>query len=351
MAFSRQSLADLINRVATDFRSRLPGADALLRRSNVSVVGKVLSGAVDALYGYLGFVAKQLFPDSAEKEFLLRHGQLRNMPLKLPEAASGPVVLTGTNGFTAAAGKVLRRSDGATYTLDADATISAGEATVDVTAVTPGLAGNTAEGSSLTFTETIDGVDATATVSEGGLDGGFDTESEEAYRGRVIQRWQNPPQGGSKADYVLWALSVPGVTRAWPLPGHLGPGTVGVAFVMDNDPVSIFPDEDDIEPVQEYIDARRPVTATVTAFAPTPTTVNFTVEISPDTAETRATVTAELADLLFREGEPDGSIPLSHIRQAVANAEGIEDSNVTEPAGPITIAEAHLPVLGTITWL
>lgn len=70
------------------------------------------------------------------------------------------------------------------------------------------------------------------------------------------------------ADYVRWAREVPGVTRAWVLPMHMGIGTVGVCFVCDaqEDP---FPSEEMVQRVQEHIEPLRPATVKELAvFAP-----------------------------------------------------------------------------------
>ena len=39
--------------------------------------------------------------------------------------------------------------------------------------------------------------------------------------------------GGAQADYVTWALAVPGVTRAWAA-SEQGAGTITVRFLMDD---------------------------------------------------------------------------------------------------------------------
>ena len=65
------------------------------------------------------------------------------------------------------------------------------------------------------------------------MTGGTDTETDEQLRARILQRIQNPPMGGSAADYVAWALAVPGVTRAWAAPEQ-GIGTITVRFLMDD---------------------------------------------------------------------------------------------------------------------
>ena len=64
------------------------------------------------------------------------------------------------------------------------------------------------------------------------MTGGVEAENDDDLRARILQRIQNPPMGGAQADYVTWALAVPGVTRAWAAPEQ-GIGTITVRFLMD----------------------------------------------------------------------------------------------------------------------
>lgn len=126
------------------------------------------------------------------------------------------------------AGTLLSRADGVEYTTDAEAVIVGSVAEVAVTAVAGGQAGNAAGGIRLTFSSPVAGVNATATVTAGGLTGGADIESDTSLRARLRRRVQHPPHGGAQYDYEAWALEVPGVTRVWVFPAWLGLGTVGV---------------------------------------------------------------------------------------------------------------------------
>ena len=63
--------------------------------------------------------------------------------------------------------------------------------------------------------------------------GGTDAETDDQLRARILHRIQNPPMGGAQADYVTWALAVPGVTRAWAA-SEQGIGTMTVRFLMDD---------------------------------------------------------------------------------------------------------------------
>ena len=81
MSFERPDLPTLIERAIADIESRLTGADARLRRSNLNVLARVHSGAAHGLYGYLDWLAKQILPDSADAEFLERHARICCRPV------------------------------------------------------------------------------------------------------------------------------------------------------------------------------------------------------------------------------------------------------------------------------
>lgn len=350
MPFSRPTLQTLIDRAVADIETRLPGTDARLRRSNLNVLARVHAGATHGLYGHLDFLSRMFFPDTAEVEFLERWASVWGLARKAAEPASGEVTFTGIDGAVIAAGTALQRSDGSEYATDEEAVVAAGVAAVSVTASEPGSNGNADAGAALTLVTPISGVNSVATIAAGGFSLGTDEESDEDLRARLLERMKQPPHGGAEFDYVAWAKEVPGVTRAWCYPMELGIGTVTVRFMRDDD-ASAIPDSAEVAAVQSYIDARRPVTAAVTVVAPVAAPLDFTIELTPDTPEVRAAVTAELADLLSREAEPEGTVLLSHIREAISTAAGEQNYVMTVPNADVAHATGQIATLGAITWV
>jgi uncharacterized phage protein gp47/JayE len=351
MPLTRPTLPQLIDRNVADIESRLPGSDARLRRSNLNVTARVVAGAAHGLYGSIDFLARQLFPDTAEKEYLERHASARKLTRKVAVAASGPLMLTGTNGSIVPAGTVLTRSDAAEFTTNALATIAAGTATVTLSASVPGDAGNTLAGSQFTFVSPVAGVNSTAVVGAGGLVNGSDAESDTSLRERLIARMQKAPQGGAAFDYVDWALEVPGVTRAWVYPMELGLGTVTVRFMRDDDSTGAVPDAGEVATVAAYLNARKPVTAGLYVVAPTANPLNLSIAVTPNTAAVQAAVRAELVDLIRREAIPGGTLLLTHIREAISIAAGENNYNMPTPAADVTNGVGSITTLGAITWL
>lgn len=341
MAFVRPLLAQIVERVQQDFVSRLSLSAPILRRSMVGVLSRVVAGAAHMLHGHLDFLAKQIFPDQADGEYLVRWGALFGLSRTAATFAVGNVTFTGTNGTVIPAGTVAVRADGAEYETQADGTVATGEATIAVEALAAGEAGNCLEGTVLSCESPIAGVDSAVTVAAGDLTAGTDEETIEAFRARVVERMQAPPHGGNAQDYVAWAKEVAGVTRAWCYPLELGAGTVVVRFMRDDDDDPI-PSVQEVQDVQDHIDAVAPVTADVTVEAPTAVPLSMTLAVSPDTAAVRDAVAVALEDYLRRTASPGGTIPLSQLEVTVGTADGVTDFTFTSPTTDVTHATGEI---------
>lgn len=349
MSFVRPTLSALIERIRGDLNTRLPGADSRLRHSVLDVLGRALAGLLSGLYGYLDYLARQLMPDTAEGAYLRRWASIWGVFPKAATAATATVTATGTNGSTIAVAQQLQRADGRLYAVTTLATIAAGTATVSIAAVDAGAGGAVEPGMILTFTGAIAGVAAQTTVATA-LINGSDEELDPSLTARLLDRIQQPPQGGNAHDYQEWALAQAGVTRAWVYPGWTGPGTVGVTFVMDARP-NIIPLAGDIAAVQTALDILRPVTADLLVFAPTAQPVDYQIVAVPNTAAVQTAIRAELADFHAREAEPGGILRLSRIDEAISLAEGETSHEVIAPAGDPVAGPAILLTLGNVTFL
>ena len=348
MPFSRPSLSDIFNRIRAGILSRLTNEQ--LRRSDAEVYGKVMSGASHELHGHLQYIASQVIYDTAEGDILDRWAGIWLTTRRLPAVpATGQIIFTGTNGSVIPAGSVVVRNDGIEYETDVEVTIASGTATAQVTALTAGQTGNALASTVLSLSNPITGVASDGSVGTGGLVGGTDQEDDASLRARLRARIQQPPHGGADYDYINWALEVQGVTRAWVYPNELGLGTVTLRFVRDDD-ASIIPDAGEVTAVQDYIDALRPVTAALTVVAPDPVPLDFDIAVTPNTETVKAAVEAELIDLLRREAEPNGTILISRIREAISIAAGEENYVMTDPVADVTHGVNEIAIMGTIIW-
>jgi uncharacterized phage protein gp47/JayE len=354
MPFDRPMLAELRDQIRRDFNARLPGADALLRQSNLRVIADVFAGISYLHYGYQVWLSLQLFPDTAETAFLERWASIWGITRRPPTAALGPLAVTGTPGAVVPAGAEWQRSDRVRYQTADGATLAAdGTATVAVVAETAGIDGDAVAGTTVTGVGALPGVVALATVATPGIGGGADEETDDQLRVRLLARIQVPPHGGSADDYIAWTLEVPGVTRAWVVPRGQGPGTVVVYFTMDDaaHPNGI-PTPADVAIVQAHLDAVRPVTAEVHVLAPIAHPIDVTVQaLTPDTPAIRTAAITELTDTIFRHAEPGGTLFVSWLWEAVSIAAGERHHRIVVPAADVALAASELAVLGAVTFV
>ena len=289
-------------------------------------------------------------PDTAEAEYLDRWAAIWGVLRRPAARATGNAVMTGTVGAVIEEGTLFRRNDNARFIASAEVTFADTSAVVPVIAEDAGDAGNTAAEAVISLVSPITGVTTVGAVATGGLSGGVDQELDASLLARLLRRIQEPPHGGAEADYITWALECTGVTRAYAEGGRFGAGTVGVTFLMDDTEGGPIPTSGDVARVQAYIDERRPVTADVTVYALTPVDLDFTIQLTPDTTTVRAAVEAELRDLILREAEPEGTLLVSHIREAISIAAGEADHTITRPTVDATAGAGRIFVMGEIDW-
>ena len=344
MPFERPNLQTLIDRIDADLESRL--STSQLRRSNAKVYARVLAGVSHELHGFIEFLSRQLFFDTAEAEYLDRWASIYGLVRKPPSLASGTVVFTVLEeGATVPEGTLLQADHEAVY----ETTSAVSEGKASVRALTAGTAGNVSAGDTLVLVSPIEGISSECKTAEG-ISGGADEETDESLRARLLSRVREPPHAGTAADYKAWALEIEGVTRAWVYPLEGGPGTVAIRFVCDNSS-DILPSAEMIKKVQAYIDSVRPVTANATVSAPTIQAIPFTISgLDPNNDTVKAAVKASLETLFRQEGGPGAVIYLSHIRAAISAAVGEADHTLVTPAGNIALGNKILPTVGEITW-
>jgi len=337
--------------------SSLPGSDASVPNSVLRVMSDAQGALCHLTLQYIDWLALQLLPDTAEAEWLDRHGiiWLKNSDdtkgRKQATFAEGFATFTGTSGsIVPAFTRLSGGTAGIEYETTAAGTIGVSPVSIAVRALDPGQAGNLAAGEPLALTGTLAGVDQTAVIVS--LTGGVDTERDEDLRMRVLQRIQNPAMGGSQANYVTWALAVPGVTRAWAWPEQ-GPGTITIRFLMDDEAHAAddgWPTPDDIDAVAEYIDEMRPVTVKdCYVLAPIKEFVDVTiVNLMPDTDAVKAEVENSLRAMLHEKAAPGQTIYAAWVSYAIMSAPGVQSFHlVTDDDHPMP-APGYMAVLGTL---
>jgi uncharacterized phage protein gp47/JayE len=381
--FAIPTLPDLATRARNAFRALMPGTDAWLWPNNIYPSAKAIAGAVYELFGFADWVQRQKFAVTADGDNLDAIGNEIGLGRKQPTAATGTAVVTVADSYNAAFGAILQRSDGVQFSVVTPASqVGAGALNLQVQATQTGSTTNTIAGTALTpisgFTDVNSDANATAAVGSAGLGAGTDQEADGpyytsdlgTYRGRILFKKRNPPQGGAPADYVTWAgQSGVAVTRVYVERLWAGPGTVRVTFMMDNTYANGIPQPSDVAIVANYIAGLAPAGSVVTVVAPTPLPVNVIVNpLLPNTAATQSAVTAELQAAFLRlssvAGNDNGlggmnflavptSFALDWLQTAVGNATGVLRGTVTNPVADVVLnaSLAQIAVLGVVTFI
>ncbi|UGY13732.1 baseplate J/gp47 family protein [Bradyrhizobium septentrionale] len=346
-----------VRRLVRDYVLAQVGGVALVPNSVLRIMSDAMAGLTHLTLLYLDWLAKQLMPDTAEQEWLDRHGQIwlvnadGSKGRKAATYAQGQVQFTGGTGIVIPIGALMTGGNGVQYQ-----TITAGEIGADgfgsATAVslTAGRVGNLPDGDVMSLSQTVPGIDTA--ILFGDMAGGFDTETDDQLRERILFRIQNPPMGGDLADYVAWATAVPGVTRAWAA-CEIGPGTMTVRFLMDD----TYPDNHglpqpaDVDTVSDYIDSKRPVTVK-DCFVMAPILSFYDITISSltnDDPTVRARIEQSITDMEFKRSKPGQTMYRSWVDEAISQAVG-EETHELDFETTVMPAPAYMPTLGTVLY-
>src|SRR5215472_9175080 len=354
MPWSTPTLKDVRAQVRDLIRGQLPGADANVPNSVLRVLSDNQGALCHLTLQYLDWLALQLMPDTAEKEWLDRFGYIwlvnadGSTGRKMATPAIGSVTFTGQQaGVVVPQGTRLTYATQIEYETTEEITANDTPSPATIVALDPGSLGNLPAGANLTVASTVAGLDGVATVVV--LDGGTDEETDDELRARVLERIRQPPMGGDQEDYVNWTLRVPGVTRAWCSPQEMGVGTVTVRFMMDDLRADNggFPLPSDVEAVEAYLNTVRPVTVKdFFVAAPIPYPVNLhIIYLDSDDAATRAAITESLLDVFFEKAVPGQKWYRSWSDEGIAAASGVVAYDLV--ASDVNMPDSgHMPVLG-----
>jgi len=356
MAFDRDSLQDLKKKTAALYMSLFKPLDRTPRHNLVSVMANVDAGLAYSLHGDLFFLSKQLFPDSAEGEYLRAHWSYIVPPL-YAVAATGYVEVSGIAGRLVPAGVVFKSSSGKRYFTEKAYTISSdGKVIISVKAESVGIDSNLEAGSPLIIVSAIpSGINSNAIVCSEGILGGIDAESNEKYLVRVLAALRNSIRYGKKGDYAAWALdSTPEVTSAWEFRNF---GVFGALLiqVINGDQINGVYQVQNLAAVRDYISNESPIVL-FDVRTPSLIPINPEIKLMPfeNTQENIKIVETRLKAYLQQIAKPGIQITSGMLRTAIIDGETITNAEIKltgDIAGIMKTTILEYPVLGTITWV
>jgi uncharacterized phage protein gp47/JayE len=276
------------------------------------------------------------------------HGLTRKAATK----AAGQVTITGSNGTVVSAGSLFSTGAGIQFATTTQVTIGVGgTVTADIEAVLAGANGNVPGATITAIPVSIPGV--TAVTNANPITGGTDTESDTDLLDRLLERVQNPPTSGNAGHYMQWAKEVSGIGDAKVFPIWNGNGTVKVVVI---DSIKQPASADLVQDVTDYIEANRPIGATVTVLAATGVTINVSADVTLESGYTLAQVQtaaqASITDYLKSIAFVKNEVSYAIIGSLILDAEGVSDyQNYTINGGTTNVAVAAdaVAVLGTVT--
>ena len=344
MGFKTPSLKELQERHYEDLRTRLgrtPGDYDILKINSA-----VNAGMFHLLHENLRFLSLQLFPDTAEGEFLDAHWAWRSKYRQMESFASGTVEVSGTAGARIPAGHSWE-SGGVAWAASKAAVIGAdGKVVVEVRALTPGKKGNVAKGAKLTGALPLVGVEAEAESL--GIRGGSPRESNANYRQRMIASLRDKTRYGKKGDWAAWALdSSSEVVKAWEFPFSDARGLLLIQVLGPQDaPVA------NLAAVKRYIEDKAPP-ALWAVETPAIQSVNVTINIqeaAEDTAANRTAVATALRAWLAKRGKPGMALTVGLLSNVASSPAGVTYAQVTFPGAAPVLSIRQYPKIGVITW-
>lgn len=215
----------LINRGVVD-PSVGSGSEAYLRAT-------ALAQQIVAATANTKAAANAQMPDTATGDDLVREAALKGLSYRNAGPSSGKIVLDSTIAGSVGipTGAQLIDENGLTYQVIVGGQFADG-ASIDIESIDTGESTNLVAGSVLRWTAPPEFVQPTALVGSGGLTGGVGKETEEGLRGRLLDRYRNPPNGvNSAALNIAVEASSSAVQKCFAFPACNGPSTVHLAAV------------------------------------------------------------------------------------------------------------------------
>ena len=307
---------------------------------------------VYALYVQADWVARQAFPQTAEGTYLDLHAQLRSLERKEATRAVGTLRFTAgeasENDRAIPLGTVCMTAGLVRFETTQAAVLTAGATQVDVPAqaLLAGSAGNVAAGAVVSMAVAPVGIERCSNPAP--FLGGSDGESDQELRARVMDTFQRLPNGANAAFYEQGALSFDQVAAASVLPRSRGVGTVDVVVATG----SGQPDEELLEELEEYFQARREIAVDVQVRAPEEVSLTLSVQVRAREGWDSSQVCTGVKNTLqaWFSGERLGQdILLAQLGDLIYGCEGVVNYKILSPAADVSLDADQLPVLTSVS--
>lgn len=351
MTFTTPDYENIKSGILRDIVNQQPDAE-VGEDSDYAVRASGEAAAIEGLYQHQQWLFKQIFPDSADDDNLIRHANEKDINRKDANAASGFATLSGSVGAPIPAGTEGKTITGIAFVTTASAvTDGSGTAVIAISASVAGVSGNLPVNTVLTLTSAPTGINTAAIISTA-TTGGYEQETLPSLLDRLLFELRSPPMGGNKDDYWRWAREVAGVGYAYVYTQRRNTRSVDIVILDDNGALPPTPLTD---ACQAHIELKRNVTADCWVFGPTAVPVPITAALVLSgvlLADVTPIITAAL-QAYFSSLKPGDTVILKQIDKLIMSVTGVVDCTVAAPTANVTslvdATHVQLLTLGTVT--
>jgi len=341
---------EILGRLKADFE-----AECGCRVEDASDTGiklKVLAEEFARLWEEAEYSRRQIFPDSAEGEYLARHGAMREVYKKEPVRATGKLTFKSLPSapfdILIPKGTLCATVEGVLYRTTGSGMIGAGGTSISIPAeaVEAGTGGNTG---SKTVTEQVTPIAGITLVrNDFSIKGGSDGETQERFRERVIESYSRISNGANLHYYEQFAK---GMGAVWYAKARFVEGTPNqIELFVENDSRTLS--EAEIAQVQEAIDKARELGIQVTVKKPEQKEIYIQALIEVDNLANRTEHALE-AEAAIRKAMQEMEIGQrwspAAVGSRVLEVPGIKDVTFQMPSGTLTLRDNEICTVGGIT--
>ncbi len=237
--------------------------------SDIGIRFKVISGELEKLYTYSDSIKDQIFPQTANDEFLLKHGENRNIFPFPAKASSGTLTFSRSSPaietILIPKGTVVTSSfvSGISFITDENVSIPKGSSSVSSIAHSDigGKNSNIASKKIDTILSSIPGVSSVSNIYP--FSGGIDKETNISFRKRLLNSFVNISNGINLSFYENFAMKFDYITSAL---AEMKDNSINL--YITNSQRNILPSQ--ISTIQQEFKKYRPINYNIIVKQPTP---------------------------------------------------------------------------------
>lgn len=227
MALENKTVAEINELIIDQLEAAFNQVIPILPKNFCRVLAKVFAGIFIILYKTSQWIFLQIFVSTASfKEVtilgkkitpLIEWGKLLGVGTPTPAVQTELRVLIKVNtlGETLPSGtQFISNINGLIYITQQSYFLDTVSFIINIICTEGGINGNLETGTTISTVNTLGYIDNDNTVFFTDVSG-IDSENEEQYRQRVVERFQLQPQGGALADYRIWSQDAPGVLQTY----------------------------------------------------------------------------------------------------------------------------------------